>query len=194
MAGFAGRQADFLLCSEAQTGAAVARLCTYSQCFFCCFAADGGGDGPQATGTQETTDATTGPETTTDETTPPTTDEAGPSLTDCLGGACISDASLNGDAIEVTWEAVDGTVLTDDLNAPGTNHVHFYFEGQNRGVGEGDGSTQWNAIGPSQQPFTGRTLSEAQGLGVSQLCVILAAGGEHTVVEGTGNCVDVNTL
>jgi hypothetical protein len=148
-----------------------------------------GGDDEPSASTSETFEPTE----TTAEGPPETTVPAGPTITECTTGPCVTGVSLDGDTLVVAWDS-SGASLSDDLGSFGFMHAHFYFPGQNRGTNDGDGSSQWVAVGPSSQPFTGRTLTEAQAAGASEICIAQANSGDHTFNDGTGNCISLDEL
>jgi hypothetical protein len=70
-----------------------------------------------------------------------------------------------------------------------STHVHFFWNTvspDQAGVPGNPGN--WKLYG-SPSPFTGYTVSERPG-GATQMCV-LVANPDHSVQQGTGNCVNL---
>ena len=82
---------------------------------------------------------------------------------------------------------VDYQVFGYDPKLPG-RHVHFFFDTVSHDDAGVPGKGPWFLYaGPV--PFTGYKVSDRPS-GADQMC-ILVANSDHSVVDGTGNCVDL---
>ena len=66
-------------------------------------------------------------------------------------------------------------------------HVHFFFNTVLATNAGNPGSGPW-ILYDTPSPFTG--YSVAEGAGATKMC-ILVANPDHSVNQGTGNCVDL---
>jgi hypothetical protein len=95
----------------------------------------------------------------------------------------IAGVALQGSTYVVDF-VVQGYALTGSI---ADRHVHFFFNSvtpQQAGV---PGTGPWFAYAGGS-PFTGYATSQAGG--ATQMC-ILVANPDHSVIQGTGNCVNL---
>ncbi len=132
---------------------------------------------PTATATQVPATATTQP---TRTNTPTITATATPDTTYVV----IDSIGLDGSTYVVNY-----SVYNDPGEVPGL-HVHLFFDTvpvEQAGVpGSGPWKLTYRNYGPS--PYTG--LGTANRGNATQLCALIA-NPNHTVIQGTGNCVDL---
>ena len=88
--------------------------------------------------------------------------------------ALITGVKVVSDRYEVTFSTAEFVPAIPGM------HVHFYFNGAS-------GADGFDYAGVS--PFTGYRVAERPG-GASQICIVVAAA-THTVVAGSGNCVNL---
>ncbi|MFQ5576016.1 MAG: right-handed parallel beta-helix repeat-containing protein [Anaerolineae bacterium] len=102
--------------------------------------------------------------------------------------ARITGITLNGDTYDVAFKTIGFTAEY----LPGKRHLHFFFSNVPPSEAGVPGSGPWKLY-PAQQgdpapsPFTGYKQSDNTA-GASQMCVLIA-NFDHTVQQGTGNCV-----
>jgi hypothetical protein len=96
---------------------------------------------------------------------------------------------------QITGISVSGSNYSIDYIAgnfepalPDAMHVHFFFNTVSPENAGFPGSGPWHLYG-GPAPYTGYPLSERPS-GATQMC-ILVANPNHSVVQGTGNCVDL---
>ncbi|HET8931249.1 MAG TPA: Hsp70 family protein [Acidimicrobiales bacterium] len=128
---------------------------------------------------------------------------AAPRITECPTGpqatACITDLSIDEDGGLVATYVTRG--YTPELEPP-SEHIHFYFDSvigddeRNAGTaGSGgdwrlwDGPNPFTAVG-GDHGRTGYTLADADTVGATRLCSIVA-DAHHAAVPGTGNCIEL---
>jgi hypothetical protein len=102
--------------------------------------------------------------------------------------ACVLGATpLEDGTIEVDFEL---NYEPGDLNTPGDLHYHVFLNPP--GVpGSNFGSGAWHADAAASPTVVASPVSvaDAQANGSTDICMVVANGGEHTAVEGTGNCI-----
>jgi actin-like ATPase involved in cell morphogenesis len=113
--------------------------------------------------------------------------------------ACITDLAVDADGGLVATYVVTG--YEPELDPP-SQHIHFYFDSvvgdDERNAGsEGSGGDWrlWDTPNPftatgGDQGRTGYTLADAEAVGATQLCSLVATA-THAVFPGTGNCIDL---
>jgi hypothetical protein len=113
--------------------------------------------------------------------------------------ACITDIAVDPDGGLVATYVVTG--YEPELEPP-SQHIHFYFDtvvgGDERNAGsEGSGGDWrlWDTPNPftatgGDQGRTGYTLADAESVGATQLCSLVATA-THSAIPGTGNCIDL---
>ena len=84
--------------------------------------------------------------------------------------------------------AVQYDVTGFEPKLPGGLHMHFYFNNVAPEDAGMPGTGPWKMYGGAA-PFTGYSISQRPE-GVTQICVIVA-NSDHTVIQGTGNCIDL---
>jgi hypothetical protein len=101
-------------------------------------------------------------------------------------------ARINAIAVQAGRYIVDFETLGFEPLVPG-QHVHFFFNTVPPEEAGMPGSGPWiYPIGPGEpntSPFTLYTVDQRPG-GATQMCV-LVANEDHSVIQGTGNCVDL---
>jgi hypothetical protein len=95
----------------------------------------------------------------------------------------ILDISVEGDHYSV--EFIAGNFVP---SLPDAMHVHFFFNTVPPSQAGNPGSGPWILYG-GPSPFTEYTLA-ARPANATAMC-ILVANPDHSVVQGTGNCVDL---
>ena len=97
--------------------------------------------------------------------------------------ARITRITIAGSAYAVEYQAFH---FTPDI--PGVRHVHFFFDTVPPTEAGEPGNGPWILYdGPS--PFKGYKVGQRPG-GATKMC-ILVANHDHSVVQNTGNCVDL---
>ena len=67
-------------------------------------------------------------------------------------------------------------------------HIHFFFNNVAPEQAGKPGKGPWIMYG-GPRPFTGYSISQTPE-GASQLCA-LVANPDHTIIQGSGNCIDL---
>jgi hypothetical protein len=97
-------------------------------------------------------------------------------------------ARIDGIALDGATYVVDYTTYDYDPVLPGGPHVHFFFDTVTPAQAGVPGSGPWFLYaGPA--PFRGYDTSDRPAR-AQQLCV-LVANPDHSVIQNTGNCVDL---
>jgi hypothetical protein len=105
-----------------------------------------------------------------------------PTPTPAGRAARITGITLSGGNYVVDYQVFGYTAVL-----PG-RHVHFFFNTVSEDQAGVPGKGPWELYaGPV--PFTKYSVSERPGA-ATQMC-ILVANSDHSVVKGTGNCVDL---
>jgi hypothetical protein len=112
-----------------------------------------------------------------------TTIQVTPTPTLAPNTARITDIAVANERYSVTFEA-GGFVP----QLPG-QHVHFFFDSVPPTQAGIPASGPWFVYG-GPSPFTGYALSERPS-GADEMC-ILVANADHSVIQGTGNCVPLS--
>jgi hypothetical protein len=96
-------------------------------------------------------------------------------------------ARINSIVIENGVYVVDYETFEYTEALPGM-HVHFYFDTVTEAQAGVPGAGPWILYG-GPRPFKGYSVSQRPG-GASQMC-IRVANHDHSIIVGSGNCVDL---